>query len=57
MSGVDANNDGIDDDASIGASFADPDGTLDPAADLTNLDNDPTDPDVCLLYTSPSPRD
>ena len=44
LSGADANNDGIDDDASIGASFADPDGTLDPAA-LPNTDSDTSDVD------------
>ncbi len=46
QSGVDANMDGIDDDASIGASYANPDGSNpDPLNDLTNADSDPTLPD------------
>ena len=44
LSGNDANGDGIDDDASIGASFTDPDGVLDdPSSDLDNEVGDTTE--------------
>lgn len=47
LSSVDANADGIDDNSSIGASYADPDGTVtDPATDLP--DQEPTNPDVAF---------
>ncbi|MBX2826209.1 MAG: DUF4347 domain-containing protein, partial [Gammaproteobacteria bacterium] len=49
LSGIDADSDGIDDDASIGASYADPDGVingpLDGAPDLLNVDVVATDVD------------
>jgi len=46
LSGTDANGDGIDDDVSIGASFADPDGVInDPLTQLTNVDSDDADAD------------
>ena len=50
LSGVDANSDGIDDDASIGASFADPDGVInDPLTQLANVDSDDADVDFRSL--------
>ncbi len=41
LSGTDANNDGIDDDASIGVSYSDPDGVVNnPSSDLANQSGD-----------------
>jgi hypothetical protein len=46
LSNVDANNDGIDDNASIGASYTDPDGQINvPLSYLKNTDSDTTESD------------
>ncbi|MGF1515744.1 MAG: Ig-like domain-containing protein, partial [Elainellaceae cyanobacterium] len=50
LSGTDDNGDGIHDDASIGASYADPDGVVNaPINDLANADTDPSDADFRSL--------
>jgi len=60
LSGNDANDDGIDDHASIGASYADPDGAINAplgsTTGLKNADNVPSDVDFRSIYILPPMR-